>query len=92
MNKKDMILLHLFSRVKQHADPSDHPVSSFQIAADTHLPLQKLLVLSQKLAEDGFLAISPLHHPPLLYITLVGIARARRLHHSLPVPENRKAS
>ncbi|WP_192823309.1 hypothetical protein [Rufibacter sp. LB8] len=90
MELQDVILLDLFSKVRHHADPADHPASSSQIAQDTNLPLPLVLSLGQELLHEGFVAISPLHHPPLLYITIVGIARAKRL--ILTTPENRQTS
>ncbi|WP_207432855.1 hypothetical protein [Sabulibacter ruber] len=80
MEGKDLIISNLFSRVGGFAEPEDHPTSSCQLAKDTHLSLEQVLLLCEELAGEGLLAISPLNSPPLIYLTITGVARARRIH------------
>ncbi|MBC3541972.1 hypothetical protein ACFSC6_08990 [Rufibacter sediminis] len=79
MDKRDLILADLFAQVKCHHDPEDHPTSTSKIATDIDVHLDEVLLLCQELAQEGFLKISPLNSPPLVYLTVIGIARARRL-------------
>ncbi|WP_205501751.1 hypothetical protein [Rufibacter psychrotolerans] len=79
MNERDLILAHLFQKVRDFPEPEDHPTSSRQLALDTQLSLEQVLSLCQELAEEGFLSLSPLSSPPLVYLTITGVARARRL-------------
>ena len=78
MERKDEILSTLFGKVGAYREPENHPTPCNVVADLTHLPLASVISLSQELAEEGFLAISTLHDPPLLYLTLPGVARARR--------------
>ncbi|ALJ00412.1 hypothetical protein [Rufibacter tibetensis] len=82
MERKDEILSTLLGKVGGNKEPEDHPTPCNVVADLTHLPLDYVISLSQELAEEGFIAISTLHDPPLLYLTLPGVARARR-HYNL---------
>lgn len=79
MDRKDVILSAVFAKVEDYFEPEDHPTPSSEIATDINLPLNDILALCEELVDDGFLAISQLHTPPLLYLTLTGVARARRM-------------
>ncbi|WP_123125668.1 hypothetical protein [Rufibacter latericius] len=75
----DALLTALLTKVKGLPTPEDHPTLSQEIAGEMSLPLEEVLSLSRMLVQDGFLKISPLHDPPLLYLTVSGVARALRL-------------
>ncbi|WP_181304518.1 hypothetical protein [Rufibacter sp. XAAS-G3-1] len=79
MDKQDLLLSHLFARVKRHVEPEDHPASSSELAQDTNLSVEYTVALCEELAREGFVVMSTLNIPPLVYITLPGIARARRM-------------
>ncbi|RNI26473.1 hypothetical protein [Rufibacter latericius] len=69
----------MLARVGTQQEPYDHPTLSGDIAQETALPLPFVLTLSEELAEEGLVAISPLNDPPLLYLTRSGVSRARRI-------------
>jgi hypothetical protein len=79
MEIKEVVLVSLLAKVGKYSEPEDHPTLSEQLAKELNLPLAVLLRSCQELAEDGFLVISPLSETPLLYLSLPGIARAKRL-------------
>ncbi|KAA3436276.1 hypothetical protein [Rufibacter hautae] len=92
MDKQDLILLHLFAKVRGYREPEDHPVSSAQVALENHLSVEQTLDLCYDLAQEGFVAISPLSIPPLVYLTLTGLARVRRLEADLGFLSHKSAS
>ncbi|MFC6999502.1 hypothetical protein [Rufibacter roseus] len=79
MEEMDNILSALLERVHLLKEPEDYPTLSSDIAHTLHLPLNDVLELSRELADNGWVVISPLNEPPLLYLTFTGLARARRL-------------
>ncbi|WP_207430633.1 hypothetical protein [Sabulibacter ruber] len=79
MEQKDQILFALYARVNQFPEPEDHPTLSFDIARELSLPLDRVLALAQELAQEGFVTISVLSDPPLLYLTVLGVIRCKRL-------------
>ncbi|WP_210486532.1 hypothetical protein [Rufibacter aurantiacus] len=92
MDKQDLILLNLFGRVRGYLEPEDHPVSSAEIAQDNHLSIEQTLSLCNDLVQEGFVAISPLNNPPLVYLTLTGLARARRMEATFGFLRQKSAS
>ncbi|GGK69938.1 hypothetical protein ACD591_03700 [Rufibacter glacialis] len=78
MRRKDVILTTLLDNVEGTAEPEDHPTSCHLVSDVTQLPVHHVISLSEELAEEGFVTISTLHDPPLLYLTIPGVARARR--------------
>ncbi|MFB9862408.1 hypothetical protein [Rufibacter immobilis] len=79
MTTIDLFLLNLYAHVEGLPDPEDTPVCLGEIAIDAKLSLAQGEVFSEDLKRNGFLKMSFLHEPPLLYITLTGTARAKRL-------------
>ncbi|WP_157593143.1 hypothetical protein [Rufibacter tibetensis] len=77
--------------MKRHLEPEDHPTSSYEIAQETHLSLDQTLAVCDDLVQEGFVKISPLHTPPLVYLTLPGLARARRMEADCPISKGYSA-
>lgn len=83
MEIKEVVLVSLLAKVGKHTVPEDHPTLSEQLAIEMNLPLDALLRTCQELADEGFLVISQLSDSPLLYLSLPGLARAKRLSASV---------
>lgn len=78
MEEKDNILSALLANVGKYQEPEDHPTLSSEVAAAIKLPLKQVLSLCRELTDEGMIVISPLNEPPLLYLTITGLIRARR--------------
>ncbi|MGV3539971.1 MAG: hypothetical protein ACO1OQ_09180 [Rufibacter sp.] len=79
MTHRDLLIKTLHSKVGHFPEPQDHPTSVSEVAAITNLPELEILTTYEELAEEGFVLLSPIGQPPLVYLTLTGLSRAKRL-------------
>ncbi|WP_207435773.1 hypothetical protein [Sabulibacter ruber] len=75
----DDILREMYGNVGWMEKPEDFPVESSKVSDALGQVQEKMLPEYRSLSEEGMLKISVLAEPPLLYLTLTGIARAKRL-------------
>ncbi|WP_205500854.1 hypothetical protein [Rufibacter psychrotolerans] len=79
MEKKDQIMAVLYAKAKGFPVPEDHPTPCGEVAQATHLTVDAVLTLARQLAEEGFVTLCPQQDPPLLYLTVLGVMRGRKL-------------